>query len=503
MRFDDRIRTVLNHPVANDRDRAVRWRQLIDLLSRARVDSDPDLVAQALEMALADRDTVPPPVRAATARAIAGRPVDQRLVALFAADRLEVAAPLLAAATLDEAGRAEVEAVASEEVRRLFFALGHAPSPKAEPPLELTERVETPASVRDIIAKLEHPVIEPALEIPEPVAPAAPRAEEGLFRWESDPAGTIFWVEGAPRASIIGRALSGHPAEALMDTDQKALLVRRSPFIDLPMNRVAALDGDWRISGAPAFSPAEGRFVGYRGIARRIDLERKPAKGRRSRRTDDADALRELVHEIKTPLNAIIGFAEIIDGQFLGPAHRSYRSRAASIVSQARSLLAAVEDLDLAAKLEREGKKSTGAGTEFADAFPPIAEALNAYGASRGIGLVFQLEGRFTRCALAPELAERMVRRFVTAIIDAAADKESLSVRIAPHKGKCAIGVKRPAALLDVIDSSLFDPHFGAGEGGPIGIGFAFRLVRGLAQTVGGDLVTDDEQFMLLLPAKR
>ena len=39
-------------------------------------------------------------------------------------------------------------------------------------------------------------------------------------------------------------------------------------------------------------------------------------------------------------MNAIIGFAEIIDGQMLGPADRHYRTRAAEIVGQARLLLA-------------------------------------------------------------------------------------------------------------------------------------------------------------------
>ena len=65
----------------------------------------------------------------------------------------------------------------------------------------------------------------------------------------------------------------------------------------------------------------------------------------------DPDSLRELVHEIKTPLNAIIGFAEIIEGQYLGPADRGYRDRAAEIVRQARLLLAAIDDLDFAAKV--------------------------------------------------------------------------------------------------------------------------------------------------------
>ena len=46
------------------------------------------------------------------------------------------------------------------------------------------------------------------------------------------------------------------------------------------------------------------------------------------------------MHEIKTPLTAIIGFAEIIDGEMFGPAGERYRGRAGEIVSEARRLKA-------------------------------------------------------------------------------------------------------------------------------------------------------------------
>ena len=77
--------------------------------------------------------------------------------------------------------------------------------------------------------------------------------------------------------------------------------------------------GEWKISGVPAFDPTDGRFAGYRGVALR---ETPPPPARSGSAADmlaDPDSLRELVHEIKTPLNAIIGFAEIIEGQYLGP----------------------------------------------------------------------------------------------------------------------------------------------------------------------------------------
>ena len=92
-------------------------------------------------------------------------------------------------------------------------------------------------------------------------------------------------------------------------------------------------------------------------------------------RMADADALRETIHEIKTPLNAIIGFAEIIDGQYLGPAHRNYRHRAAEIVSQARMLLAAIEDLDFAARLQGQPAEK-GASTDLAEILPPLGRGM-------------------------------------------------------------------------------------------------------------------------------
>ena len=114
----------------------------------------------------------------------------------------------------------------------------------------------------------------------------------------------------------------------------------------------------------PAFEPTDGRFAGYRGIAlRESGGSYDPARDGHSL-LSDPNSLRELVHEIKTPLNAIIGFAEIIDSQLLGPADRNYRTRAAEIVAQAKLLLSAIDDLDFAAKLQAD--RTPGNGTDLA-----------------------------------------------------------------------------------------------------------------------------------------
>ena len=515
MRFDDRLKTVLDAPVADARDRAVRWRQLVDLLSRARSDGDPDLIARAIQAARDDRAHVPDNIRAATARSIAGRPIDPRLVALFASDLLEVAAPILAGANLDAAARAEIVASASDEVRRFFFALeGPAslpdvlelatplPEPGVEPIPSIGEavaRIEALRQARSDVAPIDEPA-GPAEGMVPPIQVASP--DIALFRWESDALGAIAWVEGAPRGALIGRVLAGYPGEALLGDECRDLIARRAPFADMPLASTEPFGGTWQVSGAPAFAPGDGRFIGYRGIARRTDLS--PTRRAAAPRVfEGADALREMIHEIKTPLNAIIGFAEIIDGQYLGPAHRRYRQRASDILARSRDLLLAIDDLDFAASLQ-SGRHAPGEETDFKALFPRLSDELNAYGAARGNGIVYRLTGRFSRCAMAPDLTERLVRRFLESLIDSTAENERLTVEIAPVSGMCGVRVVRPSTLRDLTDEQLFDPSFaGPNDGRRIGLGFAFRLVRGLVRIGGGDLDVDAERFTLRMPARR
>ena len=162
------------------------------------------------------------------------------------------------------------------------------------------------------------------------------------FHWESDADGTICWVEGAPRAQVVGRHIDREGGRAPADH-------RAFRNMSLHLSGVD-LEGEWRLSGVPCFDPASGRFIGYRGGARRL-----PPSGSHDEHALTAlphDMVRQLVHEIRTPLNAILGFAGMIDGEHLGPANPSYRARAADIVRRAGEMLEAVESLDARARGE-------------------------------------------------------------------------------------------------------------------------------------------------------
>ena len=518
MRFDDRLKTVMTQPVADAHDRTVRWRQLVDLLSRPHEEIDPALLDAALTMVRSGLRAVARPIRAATARSIAGRVSEPQLVAIFAGDKLEVAAPLLSSAQLDEAGWGIVTKAASAEVANFIRTIrGESAEPAAgagpQPTQEPTAEDEHSHSISELVARIERlksrregqaAPIEKFEGEPEPVAPPSPGSM--LFRWECDASGQIAWVDGAPRGALIGRSL---PGEEGADRRLIRAFADRLPFDGAPLTIPApALEGEWRLSGIPAFSPVDGRFLGYRGIARRgVEEDDEPIAppAAKNALTSDAESLRETIHEIKTPLNAIIGFAEIIDGQYLGPAHRSYRHRAAEIVSQARILLAAIEDLDFAARVQT-GSAGQQEPVDLGKILPPLIEDLAERALARNVQLRVTPIADQHPCALDRDLAERLLRRLLGAVIDAAAPAETIKVDVHEERGRCLVSVTRPASTVHFNERQMLDPSFltaGEEEGTRLGLGFALRLVRGLVRLAGGSLKFTSDQIVLTIRAAK
>ena len=519
MQFDDRLATVLDQSVEDLRARAVQWRQLVDLIARGAPAPGSPLVMRAMQVIAEGREVLPEELRAAAARAVAGLNLPVALVAAFAADTLSVSAPVIAAARLDPAEWDSVLDGVSEETRTFAETvhpeLRKAPKARKAEPVPARQRWTPPAEeapkISEMVARIERMrrMRAPSAASDRQVVPSLsrdPLDSPALFRWECGPSGEIAWVEGAPRGALIGRsiALAGNGDGEGVDRSVERAFALRSPFRDagFALAGDGILSGRWRISGVPAFEPADGRFAGYRGVARREEAMPPPAGSQPPPPSPDHDSLRELVHEIKTPLNAIIGFAEIIDGQYLGPAHRSYRERAAEIVGQARALLGAIDDLDFAAKLQ-SSRSSPGPGTDFAEILPRLTDEFVAYAAARGAGISARMEGKFQRCALDSALAERLARRFVESVIDATGPGEALALGIGSEKNTCALAITRPRAIEGASEEQLFDPAFALSPDDKLGIGFALRLVRGLARIAGGDLRVETERLVLLLPAAR
>ncbi|HEX5237317.1 MAG TPA: histidine kinase dimerization/phospho-acceptor domain-containing protein [Sphingomicrobium sp.] len=510
MRFDDRLLTVLKLPAGDRHDAAVRWRQLVDLVARAGPNAASPMVARALDSIRDEAANVDENLRAAAARAVAALPLPLGLLEYFASDALTVSAPVLAAASLDQGQWQALLAAADDEARRFMQALH--PELKVEAAPDLTEMlVEAPAgaapaealptetpSLHEVVARIERRRRSRESVRPRAAEAESPQGSPALFRWECGPSGEIAWVEGAPRGALIGRSIArAQNGDAdRVDSDVVRAFALRTPFRDagLSVGGDGLVSGEWKISGVPAFDPADGRFAGYRGIALR---EHAPAVAREPGPDllADPDSLRELVHEIKTPLNAIIGFAEIIEGQFLGPADRRYRERARDIVRQAHLLLTAIDDLDFVAKIHSSGG-SARARTNLRELLERLLPSLRENATERGIELDLVRRTAEVVAAIEPELADRLIFRLLSGVAECGASGERLRVTVDQSGDQCRISIGRPASLRGVSDQQLF----GAATEAAIDECFSLRLTSGLAHIAGAELASTQAAIAILFP---
>ena len=103
---------------------------------------------------------------------------------------------------------------------------------------------------------------------------------------------------------------------------------------------------------------------------------------------------------------------------------------------------------------------------------------------------------------------ERMFARMLAATIGLAQEGETIGATMAMgdlgRQPMLCLSIDRPRAIAGMDETGLLDPGYspdGDWPGAPaLGLGFALRLVRNLAEAVGGALVIGGRRFSLYLP---
>ncbi|HEV2867248.1 MAG TPA: ATP-binding protein, partial [Allosphingosinicella sp.] len=181
---------------------------------------------------------------------------------------------------------------------------------------------------------------------------------------------------------------------------------------------------------------------------------------------------------------------------------------AAEIVGQARGLLSAVDDLDTAARLETQ-RLDFGAGA--VDAAALLGRLFDSYrlvAEQRGAALTLAVAPDLPTVAVEPAAAERMFARLLAATIGLAGAGETIAATMAAEtRGDRAVvrlSVDRPRAIAALGENALLDPGYspdGDWPGAPaLGLGFALRLVRNLAEAAGGGLDVGEQRISVYLP---
>lgn len=210
-------------------------------------------------------------------------------------------------------------------------------------------------------------------------------------------------VTGVPPANLLGktRQETGIPGvdRVLWEAHLKALENHR-PFREFVHPRDKNGKTVWvAISGEPVFD-ASGVFLGYRGTGADITERRAADEALREalRNTEQANQsksnfLAMMSHEFRTPLNAILGFSDILKQQVFGPlGNDQYKEYASDIHDSGKHMLALVNDvLDISA-VEAGKREFEEEELEIAHIFEECARSMRQYAIDRNVGVEVKVD---------------------------------------------------------------------------------------------------------------
>ena len=521
---DSMIATILRQAPADRRASIAAWRQLTDILAQRGNQLDTTDIRRAFHALAVLRRDVPEKVRRDCAVAVARHGRFAPLVAFYANDVPAVSATMLRRARLAEAdwlamlpttaatarsilaGRSDLPV----SVRRALDSLGAGSVALPQPAIAAAD-----ASAADVVDEA------PASQISELVrridkyqssrskpAPARPRTS---FLFETGPDGVIRWVDGITRGAAIGLSIAESALGGEPGTDGAAVgaFRQRAEIVNARMilEGSAADAGEWRFSALPWFDPATGQFCGYRGTARRPQHNELPYG--RPESSDSGDSIRQLIHELRSPLNAISGFAQIISGQMFGPVSGAYRKMADSIIADAGAVQDIIDDLEVAARSTGTVEaRPTDEVADLATVMAQIEGDLAPLLADQRIDLSISRVGGPFLAHADDANSRRMVGRLLTALVDICEAGTTLVGQLVAEAGPddmLQLRIVRPAAIRFASAADLLDPGFspeGEAPGAAIlSLGFSLRLVDSLARGAGGRLDIGHNALTLYLPS--
>lgn len=219
----------------------------------------------------------------------------------------------------------------------------------------------------------------------------------------------------------------------------------------------------------------------------RADLERQEA-----RPAPDADMLADLAHELKTPLNAIVQFAETMQAETFGPlGHDKYREYAELIHAtggHAADLISAILDQ---AKLDAGRYELTPALLAPAPLAATCAEMLRGEAERAGLALNIEIDEGLPETMLDAGAVRRILVNLLNNAVKFTADG-SVTLRVCEQDGciEFAVidtGVGMSQTALARLGERFTDLHK-SGVRGAAGTGLGLSMAYRLAQLHGGAL---------------
>jgi hypothetical protein len=542
MHFDDRLATVMRLPASSQAMARIQYRQLLDLLGgdeHAELSASEPALARIVELGA----LIPAPERAALLKEPAFRIASPALVARLATLEPEVASAAITAADLSEAQWIALIPSLPVQARGILrHRRGFGPKVEA-----LLERLGIGDRGLPPVANTSRQSQRPELVVVEGGGGTIPRrrvreepsaagigaivrrieafrtarsdAEEAgdfgvggasssrsakaqtavlALDFTTDADGRLDWADGVLASSVIGFRLAGIIGEV-----HQAALRDRLPLrgLDVLIPGAPSLAGAWRLDALPSFVGPDGRFAGYAGRLRRLPVS---APSARAEPSTTADSMREVLHELRTPANAIQVAAEIIQQQLYGPAPHEYRALAAAIAGDTAQILAGFDELDRLVRLESGALRLAIGTCELGTLVFETVERLQAWTAARGSGFRMADRPPALMVGLDADEVARLLWRLLAAFAGMAQDGETIDLAFSRSASRITLFIETSPALGERLkDAMTAGRPFELARSlsaGMFGVGFTLRLAAAEAAAAGGMLTRVGERFALTLP---
>ncbi len=325
-------------------------------------------------------------------------------------------------------------------------------------------------------------------------------AGRGVLDVITDAGGKVIRAEGLAAPMLAGLGLTAPGPGDLVDfaDDVAVALRRRLPLHHAPLTIDAApeISGEWRMDAAPLFAPDTGGFTGYAVRLYRPNLPQEAQEP-----DTQGDAMRQVLHELRTPVNAIQGFAEIIQQQIFGAVPHEYRAHAASIAGDAATLLAGFDEVDRLVKLETKALALEEGTSDLREALANTVERLDRVLRSRNAGFKLKVSGAPFTVGLDRGEAMVLCWRLLATAAGAIGPGEESQLDLASDGKTITLQLDVPESLRDApADTGRDSQRRRAISAGMFGPAFTFRLAEAEARAAGGSLACEDNRVSLRLP---
>ena len=348
----------------------------------------------------------------------------------------------------------------------------------------------------------------------------------GDILWETDTRGKISYLTGRidkkdkgadASATGIGAMLDLLPED--IDRLEQSMLIRENILNETYRGNNGSAEQFWLISARPLFDE-HFEFLGHRGVARDVTWQRNQERLLLQAKDDAERAnaaksqfLAVISHELRTPINAIVGFSEVLgasSGDNLAPARRHEYLN--TIQESAKHLQSLINDILDATRMERGAFQIDEQDNDVAELIEAALKICRDHATASSISLI----GHVVDGVLVKGDLTRLKQVILNLLTNA--------IKFSPEGGVVHVGMDRGlqgALVISIRDAGIgisdadaervFEP-FVQGDGGSNrrfnGLGLGLAISRKIARLHGGDVTLQGQpgvgsEARLILPAAR